>query len=166
MTPPGGIGLLAWLGLAPNGRPLELGETAPDARVFDVRGEEVWLRHFYGRPFTLIYFFPKANTYGCTKQACGLRENFEPLKARDVTVIGISADRPETQRRFSEKLHLPFLLLADPKHEAARAFGVPLVAGFPRRQAFLIRGDTLVWRDLHAETTRHAATVLRALDQF
>jgi peroxiredoxin Q/BCP len=124
------------------------------------------LRHFYGRAFTLIYFFPKANTHGCTKQACSLRDDFEPLTQRGVTILGISADSPTTQRRFSEKLHLPFILLADPQRDAARAFGVPLLAGMPRRQAFLIRGDRLVWRDLHADTTHQAATVLQALDQF
>jgi peroxiredoxin Q/BCP len=157
---------LTWLGWTPNGRPLDVGEPAPDAALFDLRGAEVSLRHFYGRAFTLIYFFPKANTHGCTKQACSLRDDFEPLTRRGVTILGISADGPETQRRFSEKLQLPFILLADPKRAAARAFGVPLLAGMPRRQAFLIQGARLVWRDLQADTTHQAATVLRALDQF
>ena len=160
------IGFRTWLGLAPNGSPLEVGAAAPDVPLFDLRGAEVSLRHFYGRAFTLIYFFPKADTYGCTKQACSLRDEFQPLTQRGVTILGISADRPETQRRFSEKLQLPFILLADPRHTAAQAFGVPLLAGMPRRQAFLIRSGTLVWRDLHAATTQQAAEVLRALDQF
>ena len=155
-----------WLGLAPNGTPLEVGTAAPDAPLFDLRGAEVSLRHFYGRVFTLIYFFPKANTHGCTKQACSLRDDFEPLTKRGVTILGISADRPETQRRFSEQLRLPFILLADPQRTAARAFGVPLLAGMPRRQAFLIQSGKLVWRDLQADTTHQAATVLRVLDQF
>lgn len=159
-------GLLVWMGLEPNGAPLEIGASAPDAPLYDLRGAEVSLRHFYGRAFTFIYFFPKANTHGCTQQACSLRDDFEPLTQRGATILGISSDRPETQRRFSEKLRLPFILLADPKHTAARAFGVPLLAGMPRRQAFLFRGATLVWRDLQADTTHQAAAVLRALDQF
>jgi peroxiredoxin Q/BCP len=158
--------LLVWLGLAPNGSPLELGAPAPDASLYDLRGAAVSLRHFYGREFTFIYFFPKANTHGCTKQACSLRNDFEPLTGRGVTTVGISADRPDTQRRFSEKLGLPFILLADPERRAVNAFGVPLLAGMPRRQAFLFHGGVLVWRDLHAETTQQAATVLRVLDQF
>ena len=160
------MNLLAWIGLKTESKPIEVGTRAPDAIVFDVHGSEIRLARFYWDGFTLIYFYPKANTSGCTKQACSLRDKFEELKTRNVDVIGISADAPGAQRGFLEKHKLPFMLLCDPEYHAAQAFGVPLVVGMPRRQSYLIRGGKIVWRDLSPRTGRHAADVMAVVDKM
>ncbi len=158
--------LLTWFGFRADGKPLEVGARAPDAVLFDVHGSEIRLARFYWDGFTLVYFYPKASTSGCTKQACGLRDKFEELKARNVDVIGISVDPPGAVRRFQEKHKLPFILLADPEYHAAEAFGVPLMVGMTKRRSYLVRGGRIVWRDLNPRTGRHAADVMAAVEQL
>ncbi len=160
------MSLLTWLGLAADGSPLKIGDEAPDALVYDLEGDPVHLSSYYGPELTLVYFYPRAETSGCTKQACSLRDGFSELTRRGVRVIGLSVDGPQAQKRFAQKHHLPFTLLADPQRNSAQAYGVPLIAGMFRRQSFLIRGGKIVWRDLHAATAQQAADVLRALDQL
>jgi peroxiredoxin Q/BCP len=159
------MSLLSWLGLVAEAKPIEVGAEAPDAVLLDVHGAEVHLAAFYNQGHTLVYFFPKADTPGCTRQACSLRDEFEQLKARGVEVVGISADEPETQRHFQKKHRLPFILLADRERHAARAFGVPMLLGMFRRQSFLIRNLKITWRDLDASTDNQAADVLKVLEQ-
>jgi peroxiredoxin Q/BCP len=158
------MSLLSWLGLKTEAMPIEVGADAPDAVVQDVQGTEIHLARFYGQGHTLIYFYPKADTPGCTKQACSLRDEFDTLQGRGVEVIGISADRAEKQRHFQKKLRLPYMLLADHEKNAAKAFGVPMLLGMHHRQSFLIKNLKIVWRDLNASTDDQAADVLRALD--
>jgi peroxiredoxin Q/BCP len=160
------VNLLTWLGFKADGKPLETGARAPDAIVFDVHGSELHLARFYWDGFTLIYFYPKAATPGCTKQACGMRDKFDELKARNVDVLGISTDAPGAAKRFQEAHQLPFILLADPEYHAAQAFGVPLLVGMTRRMSFLVRGGKIVWRDLNPKTGRHAREVLAAVEKL
>jgi peroxiredoxin Q/BCP len=158
------MSLLSWLGLATKATPLEVGADAPDAVLLDVQGAPVHLTSFYHQGYTLVYFYPKADTPGCTKQACSLRDEFDKLRQRGVEVVGISADPPEKQRHFQKKLRLPFTVLCDDKRNAAKAFGVPMLLGMHHRQSFLIRNLKIVWRDLHASTADQAADVLAALE--
>jgi len=160
------MNFLHWLGLTNAGKPLEVGDAAPDVVSRDERGNEVRLADFYGDGFTLVYFYPKADTPGCTAQACSLRDDFAELQARGVRVVGVSADGPEAQRRFKEKYRLPFVLLADRERAVAKAFGVPLVLGMTHRQSFLIHGARIVWRDLSASTRAQAKDVLNALERL
>ena len=152
-----------WLGVTTAAKPLAVGNPAPDVASRDQQGNEVHLSDLYGDGFTLVYFYPKADTPGCTAQACSLRDDFAELQARDVRVIGVSADSPESQRRFAERYHLPFTLLADQELAVAKAFGVPLMLGMTRRQSFLIKEGCIVWRDLHASTKEQARDLLRFL---
>jgi len=156
---------LNWLGLTSAGKPLEVGVPAPDVVSRDEQGHEVRLADFYRDGFTLVYFYPKADTPGCTAQACSLRDDFAELQARGVRVIGVSADGPDAQRRFKEKHRLPFVLLADHERVVAQAFGVPLMLGMTHRQSFLIHGGRIVWRDLSASTRAQAQDVLKALEK-
>src|ERR1700683_658021 len=100
------MNFLNWLGVTNSGKPLEVGDAAPDALSRDEQGREVRLADFYGDGFTLIYFYPKADTPGCTAQACSLRDDFAQLNDRGVRVIGVSADSPGAQLRFKEKYRL------------------------------------------------------------
>lgn len=158
------MNFFAWLGLTSDGTTLKVGDPAPDAVVYSIEGDLVHLSNFYGSGFTLVYLYPRAETTGCTKQACSLRDGFAVLRQRGVDVVGLSVDGPQAQKRFSLKHHLPFTLLADPERNSAQAFGVPLIAGMFRRQSFLIHECKVVWRDLHAATAEQTADVLKALD--
>jgi thioredoxin-dependent peroxiredoxin len=160
------MNFLDWLGLTNAGKPLEVGETAPDAVSRDEHGHEVRLADFYGEGVTLIYFYPKADTPGCTAQACSLRDDFAELQARGVRVVGVSADDSPSQLRFKEKYRLPFILLADRERVVAKAFGVPLMLGMTRRQSFLIQGGRIVWRDLSASTREQARDIFKVLEKI
>jgi peroxiredoxin Q/BCP len=157
---------LDWLGITNAGKPLEVGDPAPDVVSRDEQGKEVRLADFYANGFTLIYFYPKADTPGCTAQACSLRDDFTELQARGVRIVGVSAAVPQSQLRFKEKYRLPFVLLADPERAVAKAFGVPLMLGMTHRQSFLVRSGRVVWRDLSASTRAQARDVLNALEKL
>jgi thioredoxin-dependent peroxiredoxin len=101
--------------------PLEPGDQAPDFTLLDQDGEEVSLAGFRGRN-VLVYFYPKADTPGCTTQACGLRD--VSGQVGNTVILGISPDKPAKQKRFDEKYGLGFPLLSDPDHATAEAYGV------------------------------------------
>ena len=100
---------------------LKPGDTAPDFDLTDQHGAQVSLSSLRGRR-ALVYFYPKADTPGCTKQACGLNEILGDIG--DTAVIGISPDKPSKQLKFAEKYSLGFPLLSDPDHATAEAFDV------------------------------------------
>jgi peroxiredoxin Q/BCP len=162
----GGMNLLDWLGVTVSGKTPQVGDAAPNATSRDQDGKEVRLADLYGEGLTLIYFYPKADTPGCTAQACSLRDDFAPLRERGVRIVGVSSDGPPAQRRFAEKRRLPFTLLADEDHVVAKAFGVRLVLGMTMRQAFLIKDGRVVWRDLNASTREQARDVLSVLEKL
>lgn len=143
--------------------PLKVGDAAPQAESLDQDGRPVSLRQLYGSGWTLVYFFPKADTPGCTAEACSLRDAFADLARKGVTVVGVSADTPKEQKAFRDKYHLPFTLLADSDKHVIRAFGVPTTLGFASRQSFLVKDGKIVWRDLHASTKQQAADILKAV---
>lgn len=146
-----------------SGDPLEIGAAAPEVTALNQDGKSVSLGDLYKAGTVLVYFYPKADTPGCTKQACSLRDDFETLSDEGVTVVGVSTDTPESQKKFQAKYNLPFTLMADTDKKIVEAFGVPARAGFASRQAFLIRDGKVVWRDLSASTAEQAADVLAAL---
>jgi peroxiredoxin Q/BCP len=113
----------------------------------------------------LVYFYPKADTPGCTKQACSLRDSFAVLTEKKVQVFGASLDDAAAQKAFQQKYKLPFTLLADKGGKVADAFGVPHSMGFAKRQAFLFKDGKLVWRDLSASTDQQAADVLKEIGE-
>ena len=157
------MNILDWLGLTKAHASVNVGDVAPDAASRDQDGNPVRLAELYGEGFVLVYFYPKADTPGCTAQACSLRDSLAELQERGVRVIGVSSDSPAAQKRFAEKFRLSFTLLADEDHAVANAFGVRLLLGMTLRQAFLIKGGRVVWRDLSASTREQARDVLAFL---
>jgi len=101
--------------------PLKPGDKAPDFTLLDQSGDKVKLSGFKGRK-TLVYFYPKADTPGCTQQSCGLRD--VAGQVGDTAIVGISPDPPERQAKFDAKYSLGFSLLADEDHAVADAYGV------------------------------------------
>jgi peroxiredoxin Q/BCP len=142
---------------------LAVGEALPEVKVKNQNGEMVNLAEAGSEGWTLVYFYPKADTPGCTKQACSLRDSYEKLTDKGVTIFGVSTDGVAVQKEFAEKHELPFTLLADKSKKAVKAFGVPAGMGFAKRQAYLFQDGKLVWRDLKASTEKQAADVLAEL---
>lgn len=147
------------------GAPLELGSRLPVVSQADQNGVRRNLAEIGGEGFLLVYFYPKAGTPNCTKQACGLRDAFAELTEKGVTVLGVSSDGPDAQMAFREQLGLPFDLLADEDGALRKAFGVPSLLGITMRQSFLFKDGVLVWRDLSATAERQAADVLQAIEE-
>jgi peroxiredoxin Q/BCP len=145
--------------------PIVEGAALPAVTSLDQAGKEVKLAEIGAKGYVLVYFYPKADTPGCTKQACSLRDSYEGITDKGVKVYGVSMDSVEAQKAFAEKYKLPFTLLADKQGKVADAFGVPHVAGFSKRQAFLFLDGKLVWRDLSASTDQQAADVLGYLEK-
>ena len=102
---------------------MHVGEKACDFTLQDQNGNMVSLSDFAGKK-VVLYFYPKDNTPGCTRQACAFGLEFPEFQKRDIVVIGISKDSVESHRKFAEKHQLPFILLADPELKAIQAYGV------------------------------------------
>lgn len=102
---------------------LEIGTKAPDFTLPDQDGNLVSLHDFLGKK-VVLYFYPRDNTAGCTKQACAFAEKHPDFQALDAVVIGISKDTVASHRKFADKYSLPFLLLADPELEVLQTYGV------------------------------------------
>ncbi len=143
--------------------PIAVGAALPSVVVNNQEGKPVHLAEAGGKGFLLVYFYPKADTPGCTKQACSLRDSFADLSERGVRVFGVSSDGVKAQKAFREKYSLPFDLLADEEGKLIKAFGVPSTLGFAKRQAYLFKDGKLVWRDLSASTDQQAADVLKVM---
>ena len=148
-----------------HGETLKVGDKAPEVTGVTETGAKLNLGDVYkNQPYTLVYFYPKADTPGCTRQACSLRDAYEELVKKGVAVLGVSADDTTPQKAFKEKYHLPFTLLADPDKQVINAFGVPLVRGtFASRQAYLVKDGKVVYTDYKGTTDKQAAAILEFL---
>ena len=102
---------------------LEIGVKAPGFTLADKDGNAVSLSDFAGKK-VILYFYPKDNTPGCTRQACAFAGSYEAFKSLDIAVIGVSKDSVASHAKFAAKYDLPFILLADPELEAIRAYDV------------------------------------------
>ncbi len=102
---------------------LEVGTQAPNFKTIDQNGELVTLEQFRGKK-VILYFYPKDDTPGCTKEACAFRDNFEKFKEINVEVLGVSVDDEKKHKKFAEKYNLPFRLLADTEKKIVQDYGV------------------------------------------
>jgi thioredoxin-dependent peroxiredoxin len=134
---------LTWSGAAEPAKTPKVGDTAPPVEGTDQDGKTWKLADYAGKKPVLLYFYPKDDTPGCTKQACGLRDQMTDLKKENVEVVGVSFDSAESHQKFREKHQLNFTLLADTEGKIADAYGVRRGAGakMARRASFLIGKD-------------------------
>ena len=102
--------------------PLEVGKAAPAFSLPDAAGKKVALKDFKGKD-VVLYFYPKDDTPGCTKEACGFRDAWKTLQKRGVVVIGVSPDGAESHQKFATKYQLPFILLSDPDKSMMATYG-------------------------------------------
>jgi thioredoxin-dependent peroxiredoxin len=151
--------------LRTNGK-LNLGDPIPAVTAVDQDGTMVNLADAGKSGYTLVYFYPKAMTPGCTAQACSLRDAYSDLRSKGVRIFGVSLDTVDAQKKFHEKEHLPFVLLSDRNRKLTSAFGVPLILNsLATRQTYLFKDGKLVWLDTHASTDKQARDVLEVLAQ-
>jgi peroxiredoxin Q/BCP len=144
---------------------IDVGAIAPTLTVVTDTGDLLNLEDVYAKGPTLIYFYPKSDTPGCTKQACNIRDNFESLGEAGINVIGVSIDSVKSQAAFKEKYNLPFTIIADEKNKLGKAFGVGSYLGVAyKRQSFLIKEGKVIWRDLSATPASQASDALAALN--
>ena len=160
--------IMSFFGFGSKVKALEAGAPAPMPVSLDQDGNSFAFADAYAKGVTLVFFYPKADTPGCTAQACSLRDSFESLKAENLQIVGVSRDTPASQKKFQQKYNLPFSLVADSDGKVAEAFGVGGVMGLPvsKRQSFLIKDGRVVWISLSAKTGEHAAEVQAALDSL
>lgn len=147
---------------------LQPGDAAPDLALEDQSGNTVRLSDFTGRR-VLVYFYPKADTPGCTTQSCSLRDHRQDLAGLDVDVLGISPDRPDEQAAFDRKYSLGFPLLSDPDHAVAEAWGTwGEKTAYGKTSMGIIRSSFLVGPDGRIERAWYRVkpedTVPNALD--
>ena len=102
---------------------LEVGTKAPEFTLPDQSGNSISLSDFLGKK-VVLYFYPKDNTPGCTRQACAFGENFNAFQERNTVIIGISKDSVSSHQRFAGKYNLPFILLSDPELQVIQTYGV------------------------------------------
>jgi peroxiredoxin Q/BCP len=102
---------------------MDINDKAPEFSTTDQNGKEVALRDFRGKT-VVLYFYPKADTPGCTKEACGFRDTYKKIEKTGAVLLGISKDTAESQKKFQDKFSLPFTLLADADKKIAHQFGV------------------------------------------
>ena len=143
--------------------PLKVGGALPAVTVLDHEGKSVELAKVGAQGLLLVYFYPKADTPGCTKQGCSLRDSWGELQAKGVTVFGVSTDKPDSQKAFREKYNLPFRLLADADKRVLAGFGLSSTLGFAPRTAYLFENGKCIWIDTKSSTTDQAAVVLEFL---
>jgi peroxiredoxin Q/BCP len=150
---------------------IEEGTPAPDFELRTDAGETVRLSDLRGKP-VVLYFYPRDDTPGCTKQACGFRDLYGDFERAGAVVLGVSPDTEAAHARFRTKYSLPFTLLADPEHEAAEAYGVwveKTMYGKKRmgieRSTFVIGSDGTVRRVMRrVKPEENPAQVLEALN--
>jgi peroxiredoxin Q/BCP len=145
---------------------VKVGSVAPDFTLPSQSGEMVNLKDFLGQKPVVLFFYPKDDTPGCTKQACAFRDDHEEFGKLDAEVIGISSDSVESHRRFASRHNLPFTLLSDEGGRVRRQYGVPSTFGlFPGRVSYVIDEEGVVRHifSSQVEAARHVEEALEAL---
>ena len=146
---------------------LKIGDKMPDFEVVDQDGNQVSSKDLIGKK-TVVYFYPKDNTSGCTAEACSIRDNYESLVAKGYNVIGVSKDSAASHRKFREKYELPFTLLSDTSTQMLQAFGAwgekkmygKTVMGTIRRTFIFDEAGILTRIIEKVDTKNHAAQIL------
>jgi peroxiredoxin Q/BCP len=115
-----------------------VGEKAPEFVLKNQDGEEIKLKDFLGKQNVVLYFYPKDDTPGCTKEACNFRDHLPDFTALDASILGVSVDSVHSHKKFVEKYQLPFQLLSDAEKSVSKAYGVLNEKGNAKRVTFII----------------------------
>lgn len=145
---------------------VKVGDIAPDFSLESASGQRVSLSDFRGMKSVVLYFYPKDETTGCTKEACGFRDSYEAFKRLGAEVLGVSSDSSESHRKFAEHHTLPFTLLSDPKKVVRKLYGVRSSIGIiPGRVTYIIDREGRVIHIFNSQTRpeEHVREALRIL---
>ena len=159
--------------VADDSKPVELkpGDKAPEFSGKTDEGKEWKSGDHVGEKVIVLYFYPKDMTPGCTKQACTYRDMQEDFAGKDVEIIGVSGDTVESHQKFKEEYDLNFTLLADPKGEIAKAFGVKLISGgdsvVTSRWTFVIDKDgKIAYKNEKVDAAKDPAVVMKVIEEL
>jgi peroxiredoxin Q/BCP len=146
---------------------LAIGDTLPSFELTNDQDEVFKLTEHIGKNNLIIYFYPKDDTPGCTKEACAFRDGFEEFSDLDAEIIGISADSPQSHRDFKSKYELPFILLSDPDNKVRDLFGIKkdLLGIIPGRVTFVVDKKGIVQFIYNSQTNaeKHVKEAMRKL---
>lgn len=148
---------------------LRVGDKVPDLSLSSSSGSVVRLKDFEGRKSLVLFFYPKDNTPGCTKESCAFRDRHDVFKEAGAEVIGISSDSTESHKGFASKHQLPFLLLSDPGGRARKLFGVPSTLGLlPGRVTYIIDKNGRIRHIFSSQfqPTKHVEEALEVLKKL
>ena len=152
---------------------ISVGEPAPDFTMADEEGRMHSLSDYSGKP-VVLYFYPKDDTPGCTKEACGFRDDYSAYEEAGVVILGVSPDTSKSHTKFITKYELPFTLLADPEHDVLKLYGVwAPKKSFGREYEGVLRTTFLIGEDgkimkvfKKVKPAAHSAEILAALDEI
>ena len=144
---------------------IQIGDKCPDFQLLDATGKMIRISEFIGKKKLVIYFYPKDDTPGCTKEACSFRDSYEDFKDYDCEVIGISSDDEQKHAAFASRHQLPFILLADKDKVARKLFGVPgnIFGLIPGRVTYIIGIDGIV-KGIYNSQTNPLGHIEKALE--
>jgi peroxiredoxin Q/BCP len=147
---------------------IEVGSQIPEFTLPDQNGKEFNIKDFIGKKNLVIYFYPKDDTPGCTKEACYFRDQYEIFNNADAMVIGISSQSVLSHKKFADKYNLTFTLLSDEKSKVRKLFGVPSFAFLPGRVTYVADKKGMVHYIFNSlsEATRHVDEALRILKEM
>ena len=147
-----------------------VGDLAPGFTLPSQSGEEVSLKDFLGKKRAIVlFFYPKDDTPGCTKEACSFRDGYEQFEKLEAEVIGVSSDSTKSHQRFAQRHGLPFVLLSDEEGEVRKLYGVPNTLGlFPGRVTYVIDNKGVVRHVFSSQlgVTKHVEEALIALESI
>tara|TARA_B100000508_G_scaffold141097_1_gene146975 strand:- start:70187 stop:70645 length:459 start_codon:yes stop_codon:yes gene_type:complete len=149
---------------------IQKGDKCPSFSLKDQNGETVNIEDIIGQQNIVIYFYPKDDSPGCTKQACSFRDSFEDFKDAGAKVIGISSDNQKSHKKFAEKHNLPFTLLADSQKKVRKLFGVPtnLLGLIPGRVTYIVDKSGTVQGVFNSQMNfdKHTTEALKILKEL
>ncbi len=148
---------------------IKAGDRAPEFELPDGAGKTVRLADFRGKQPIVLYFYPKDDTPGCTKESCAFRDSYEAFKDAGAEVVGVSSDDSASHGRFATKYKLPFVLLSDRGGSVRKRYGVPATLGLlPGRVTFIIDKDGVVRHVFNSQfsPTQHVTEALDTLKQL
>lgn len=163
------IALIGYRSYAFAGDLLQIGNDAPEFKLKDAKGQMHLLSDYVGQ-FVVLYFYPKDDTPGCTKEACQFRDDLAQLEKLSAKVIGVSVDDSESHTKFAEKYHLPFPLLADTDGKVAKSYGALndlILIKIAKRYTFLINPKGKIAKIYtNVDTSKHSQQIIDDLKQL